>query len=109
FPLTIMLGFIFLQKWLSFQLLWWLSFKLPYTIDTVIIVGCSTSGCIRATVVDALQHGYLVVVPEECVGDRSQSAHDASLSDIQMKYGDVVSLETVKKYLTHLKGDISYV
>lgn len=78
-------------------------------IDTVIIVGCSTSGCIRATAVDALQHGYLVVIPEECVGDRSQSAHDASLSDIQTKYGDVVSLETVKNYLTHLKGDMSYV
>lgn len=78
-------------------------------IDTAIIVGCTTSGCIRATAVDALQHGYRVVIPEECVGDRSQRAHEASLSDIQTKYGDVVSLETVKEYLLHIKGDKSYV
>jgi len=78
-------------------------------IDTVIIVGCSTSGCVRATAVDALQHGYQVVIPRECVGDRSRKAHEGNLSDIQTKYGDVVSLETVKNYLSNIKGDMSYV
>lgn len=77
--------------------------------DTAIIVGCSTSGCVRATAVDALQHGYHVVIPEECVGDRSQQAHRANLSDIQTKYGDVVSVEIVKQYILNIKGDMSYV
>ncbi|MGB6408030.1 MAG: isochorismatase family protein, partial [Planococcus donghaensis] len=78
-------------------------------VDTVIITGCTTSGCVRATAVDALQHGYRVVVPEECVGDRSVKAHKANLYDIQTKYGDVVEMETVKNYLKNLKGDKSYV
>nr|WP_309099985.1 isochorismatase family protein [Fredinandcohnia onubensis] len=76
-------------------------------VDTTIITGCTTSGCVRATAVDALQHGYRVVIPEECVGDRSQSAHEANLYDIQTKYGDVVNVETVKKYIINVRGDIS--
>lgn len=63
--------------------------------DTVIVTGCTTSGCVRATAVDALQYGYRVIVPEECVGDRSAEAHAANLRDIQTKYGDVVPVETV--------------
>ncbi|MEH7238829.1 isochorismatase family protein [Bacillus sp. JJ1562] len=78
-------------------------------IDTTIITGCTTSGCVRATAVDALQHGYRVVIPEECVGDRSQNAHEANLYDIQTKYGDVVSVESVKNYLLNVRGDISHV
>jgi nicotinamidase-related amidase len=72
-------------------------------VDTVIVTGCTTSGCVRATVVDALQHGYRVVVPEECVGDRSQSAHQANLYDMRIKYADVVKLETTIHYLQNLK------
>ncbi|MCP8970094.1 isochorismatase family protein [Ectobacillus ponti] len=75
-------------------------------IDTVILAGCTTSGCVRATAVDALQHGYRVIIPEECVGDRSSQAHQANLYDIQTKYGDVVTLETVK---TYLKGEFVHV
>lgn len=78
-------------------------------VDTVILTGCTTSGCVRATAVDALQHGFKVIVPEACVGDRSEKAHQANLYDIQTKYGDVVELETVKNYLSNLKGDISHV
>ncbi|RHW38307.1 isochorismatase family protein [Lysinibacillus yapensis] len=74
-------------------------------IDTTLIVGCTTSGCVRATAVDALQHGFRVVIPEECVGDRSQKAHEANLYDIETKYGDVISLETAKNYLLNLKGE----
>jgi nicotinamidase-related amidase len=60
--------------------------------DTVIVVGASTSGCVRATVVDALQYGYRALVPREAVADRAADAHDASLRDIDAKYGDVISV-----------------
>jgi maleamate amidohydrolase len=58
-------------------------------VDTVVLIGCSTSGCVRATAVDGIQNGYRVVVPRECVGDRHDAPHDASLFDINAKYGDV--------------------
>jgi maleamate amidohydrolase len=60
--------------------------------DSVVVTGASTSGCVRATVVDAVSHGFPVMVPRDAVGDRLQSAHDGSLLDIDMKYGDVVSV-----------------
>lgn len=68
-------------------------------IDTVILTGCSTSGCIRATAVDGMQYGYRVVVPRECVGDRTIEPHNANLFDIQAKYGDVVGRDEVLRYL----------
>ena len=61
--------------------------------DTVIVCGASTSGCVRATVVDALQHGYRVLVPREAVADRASGPHDAALFDIDAKYGDVVTVD----------------
>ena len=67
--------------------------------DTVVVTGASTSGCVRATVVDALQHGYRPLVPREAVGDRNAPAHEASLYDVDAKYGDVVSLEEAFDYL----------
>ena len=70
--------------------------------DSVIVTGASTSGCVRATVVDALQHGYRPVVPREAVGDRNPRAHDANLYDIDAKYGDVVSLDEAVDYLEEL-------
>jgi maleamate amidohydrolase len=60
--------------------------------DTVVVTGASTSGCVRATAVDALQHGYRVLVPREGVADRATDAHNASLVDIDAKYGDVISI-----------------
>jgi maleamate amidohydrolase len=60
-------------------------------VDTVVIVGCSTSGCVRATAVDSMQHGYRTIVVRECVGDRHPSPHEANLFDIDSKYGDVIS------------------
>jgi nicotinamidase-related amidase len=60
--------------------------------DTLVVCGASTSGCVRATVVDAVQHGLAPVVPRECVGDRWPAAHEANLFDMQAKYADVVSL-----------------
>jgi nicotinamidase-related amidase len=61
--------------------------------DSVIVTGASTSGCVRATAVDVVQHGYRPVVPREAVGDRNPVAHEAALYDIDLKYGDVVSLD----------------
>lgn len=68
-------------------------------IDTLLIAGCTTSGCIRASVVDALQNGYRAIVPAACVGDRAREPHHANLLDIDAKYGDVTSLEEVVDYL----------
>jgi nicotinamidase-related amidase len=67
--------------------------------DGVIVTGASTSGCVRATVVDALQNGYRVVVPREAVGDRNPAAHEANLYDIDAKYGDVLPLAEVLEHL----------
>ncbi len=71
-------------------------------VDTLIMVGCSTSGCIRASAVDGMQHGFRVIIPRECVGDRAPEPHLANLFDIDSKYGDVVSLAEVLTYLTRL-------
>jgi len=66
--------------------------------DSVVVTGASTSGCVRATAVDAIQHGYRPAVPREAVGDRNQAAHEANLYDIDTKYGDVVSVEEAVAY-----------
>ena len=71
-------------------------------IDTVIIAGVSTSGCIRATVVDTIQHGFIPIVPREAVGDRDDAPHEANLFDIQQKYGEVMSEDDVIAYLKQL-------
>lgn len=71
-------------------------------IDTIILSGCSTSGCIRAAAVDGVSHGYRVIVPEECVSDRADAPHRANLFDIDVKYGDVVPLAEVAAYIERL-------
>ncbi len=68
-------------------------------VDTVIMCGATTSGCIRATAIDLLQYGYPTLVPRECVGDRAQEPHEANLFDIQAKYADVVSAEEASAYI----------
>jgi maleamate amidohydrolase len=68
-------------------------------VDTVVLCGATTSGCIRATAIDLLQHGFPTVVPRECVGDRARAPHDANLFDIEAKYADVVSLEDALAYV----------
>lgn len=71
-------------------------------VDTVIIVGCTTSGCVRATAVDACSYGFRTIVVEEAVGDRADLPHLASLFDIDAKYGDVVSIQEANNYLREL-------
>jgi len=68
-------------------------------VDTLIITGASTSGCVRATAVDALQYGFRPVIPREAVGDRNPDAHKANLYDVDAKYGDVVPVEEILEYL----------
>lgn len=70
-----------------------------HAVDTLILTGGSTSGCIRATAVDGLSRGYRVIVPEECVADRHEIPHFANLCDIMLKYGDVEPVETVRAWL----------
>jgi maleamate amidohydrolase len=68
-------------------------------VDSVILCGATTSGCIRATAIDLLQYGWPTLVPRECVGDRAKAPHEANLFDIQAKYADVVPLEDALAYL----------
>jgi len=72
-------------------------------VDTIVLCGATTSGCIRATAIDLLQYGYPTLVPRECVGDRAQEPHEANLVDIQAKYADVVSVEDALSYLESVK------
>jgi len=80
------------------------SFLASEACDSLIVTGASTSGCIRATAVDALQQGYRPVVPREAVGDRNPAAHEANLYDIDAKYGDVVSVDEVVAQLEEIAG-----
>jgi len=73
-------------------------------VDTLLLTGCSTSGCIRASAVDGMQYGFRVIVPRECVADRHPGPHEANLFDINSKYGDVVSKSEVMEYLGKLEN-----
>jgi nicotinamidase-related amidase len=68
-------------------------------VDTLIITGVSTSGCVRATAVDALQYGFVPLVVRDAVGDRADGPHEANLYDIQAKYGEVLDESTILEYL----------
>ena len=69
-------------------------------VDTLLIAGCTTSGCVRATAVDAVQSGIRPVVITEAVGDRAEAAHRQSLFDLDQKYADVVALDEALAYVT---------
>jgi nicotinamidase-related amidase len=64
--------------------------------DSLVVTGLTTSGCVRATAVDGLQHDYMVVVPRQAVGDRNQDAHEANLFDLNAKYADVMDVDEVE-------------
>jgi maleamate amidohydrolase len=70
-----------------------------HQVDTVIFTGGSTSGCIRAAAVDSLSRGYRTIVPEECVADKHESYHFANLTDLSLKYADVLDLSEVTDWL----------
>jgi nicotinamidase-related amidase len=75
-------------------------------VDSVILCGATTSGCIRATAVDLLQYGYPTLVPRECVADRAQAPHEANLFDIDAKYADVVPLDDVLEYVERVPATV---
>jgi len=68
-------------------------------VDTLMITGCTTSGCIRATAVDALQNGFRPICVRECCGDRHNDPHEANLFDINAKYGDVIDKSEALEYI----------
>jgi len=76
-------------------------------VDTLLIAGTTTSGCVRATVVDAFSYNFKVAVVEECVFDRGQTSHKINLFDMQAKYADVVPLEAALGYLEELSKERS--
>lgn len=71
-----------------------------HQVDTVVLTGGSTSGCIRASAVDSLSRGYRTIVPEQCVADKHESYHFANLTDMALKYADVVDVGEVANWLT---------
>ncbi len=70
-----------------------------HQVDTLILTGGSTSGCIRATGVDSLSRGYRTIVPEECVADKHESYHYANLADLSLKYCDVLDTDEIIQWL----------
>jgi len=79
-------------------------------VDTVIHTGCVTSGCVRASVVDGAAYGFKNAIVEECVFDRAVTPHLLNLFDMDAKYGDVMSLESVEMYLEllrHAEADVA--
>jgi nicotinamidase-related amidase len=85
----------FFETKLSSLLVW-------HQVDTVVVTGGSTSGCVRATAVDSLSRGYRTIVPEECVADKHESYHFANLTDLALKYADVLSITEVMAALAKL-------
>ena len=74
-------------------------------VDTVIMTGCTTSGCIRSSAIDSLQHGFYTIVVADAVGDRAAGPHEANLFDIDAKYGDVVPSADVMRYLASIAAE----
>jgi nicotinamidase-related amidase len=77
-------------------------------VDTVVVAGESTSGCVRATVVDAKSNRLRVLVPEECVFDRDEACHAVNLFDMNEKYADVIPLSEVLEYLTATNSSVEH-
>jgi len=71
-------------------------------VDTVIVTGCTTSGCVRATIVDAFSYGFRVLVPEECCGDPEEGQHRSNLQDVGRRYADVMPAAEVEAYVRGL-------
>lgn len=74
--------------------------------DTVLVTGCTTSGCVRASVIDAFSYNFRVSVVEECVFDRGQASHMINLFDMNAKYADVISLREAQEYIRSLPDNL---
>ncbi len=85
-------------------------FKTPLTtfltkhgVDTVIVTGCTTSGCVRASTIDSFSHGYRTMIPESCVGDAEEGPHRDNLRDVGRRYADVVTRADVEAYFEDVR------
>jgi maleamate amidohydrolase len=74
--------------------------------DTVIVTGCMTSGCVRATAVDAFSYGYRTLIPEDCVGDQAREGHESNLRDVQRRYAEVTSCAETIEYLERVAAEV---
>ena len=79
-----------------------ITFLVKQSVDTVIVTGCTTSGCVRATIVDAFSYGFRVLVAEECCGDAEPGPHRDTLRDVGRRYADVLPVSDVEAYLAGL-------
>jgi len=79
-----------------------ITFLVKQNVDTVIVTGCTTSGCVRATIVDAFSYGFRVLVPEECCGDPDEGQHRSNLQDVGRRYADVTPVAEVETYIRGL-------
>ena len=79
------------------------SYLIRNKIDTVIITGINTSGCVRATCIDSFSYGYRTIIPEDCVGDFHDTPHKQNLDDVARRYADIVSSDDVLSYFRSLK------
>ena len=77
-------------------------YLVEHQVDTVLVTGCSTSACVRATATDARAYRFRAIVPRQCVQDRAPAAHEWNLFDINAKFGDVVGVDEVLEYLRGL-------
>ena len=75
--------------------------------DTVIVTGCTTSGCVRATTVDAFSYGFRTIVPEDCVGDQGRDAHESNLRDVHRRYAEVTNSSEVASYLKTVAASLA--
>jgi maleamate amidohydrolase len=82
------------------------SYLIDMRIDTLLLAGCTTSGCIRATAIEAFAYNFGCAVIEDCVYDRSITSHNANLFDIQSKYGDVIGVTEAIAYIENVREDL---
>jgi len=73
-------------------------------VDTLLITGCSTSGCVHASALDAMSHGFRSMVVRQCVGDRHAQSHDIALLNIDMKYGDVIEQDEAIRHVKEVSA-----
>lgn len=72
-------------------------------VDTMIVTGCMTSGCVRASIIDSFSHGFRTIVPEDCVGDAEEGPHRDNLRDVGRRYADITSSDAVIDYLDEIR------
>ena len=80
------------------------SFLTKHRVDTAIVTGCVTSGCIRATAIDAFSYGYRTVLVDDCCGDPAQDSHEANLRDIGRRYADIRQSDEVMTWFEEVRG-----